>query len=343
MENLKKLWNFIQNSDTFKKLTSFGLALLTIINCVSISAKAKEENDSYIEESYETTDEDLTNTNEEATDTIEENKELISYDKIRINRQDIYGKDDLFSMLSKIVAFSMKINEIYNEHFAPRELTLMEKEKIVRYLFDVEDETKWKELVCVIFVEGGCNNPDESYNVTSTGLLRITTNLWVKSLRTNELYKTFTNGQFTAYKNTACGYYTLFNLSLDDLRKYPAYEGIINCLFSEVPSHDYSEFRSKGSKVGTQLCAGGNKYLHKVSQDDFIPFEDRPQYQKIDEIMHDPSNELFSLLIVVESGKMPILDYYIEQQNALIEAEKEESREAILKKALKNKQIYFKF
>ena len=182
-------------------------------------------------------------------------------------------------------------------------------------MFDLEDEFKWKEVVSIIFGEGGCTNPKESYNVSSTNLNRITSYVWVNWYHTDDLYTQFTNGQFTAYNNPNCGYYDYLNMSLDELRNLAAYEGIINCLYSQVASHNYSEFRSKGSKSGIQLENGGNKYSHKLNASDFIPFIERPQYQKIKEAIEDPNHELFILFNIIREGDMPILDYYKEVKN----------------------------
>ncbi len=191
-----------------------------------------------------------------------------------------------------------------------RELTLIEQETIARYFFDLEDESLWKECVCTVLAEGGSRSFEEGYHITSTVLNRLRSYRWVRS-QTFSLYHQFTSGQFTAYKNSF--YYSFYNMSIENLRELEAYKGICKALSSLVESHNYTQFRSKGSPFGEQFVDGGNKYRDPLTEEDIIPFEERPVYQKIMDVISDPNNELYNLFMIIPEGEMPLLDYSFEQ------------------------------
>lgn len=303
----KKDWKKI-----FKKITSFGISIFTLTNIIACNSSHEQEHeqDKISLASFENID----NLQERE---LARNSLMTSQDhlleKLQIINNDV--ENMVLYASTTVMEAANVLKKASNELIMPRELTLQEKEQIVRYLFDLEDEFKWKEVVSIIFGEGGCTNPKESYNVSSTNLNRITSYVWVNWYHTDDLYTQFTNGQYTAYNNPDCGYYDYLNMSLDDLRNLKAYEGIINCLFSQIASHNYSEFRSKGSKSGIQLESGGNKYSHKLNENDFIPFIERSQYQKIKDAIENPNHELFVLFNLIREGDMPILDYYKEVKN----------------------------
>ncbi len=184
-------------------------------------------------------------------------------------------------------------------------LSLIEMETVARYIFDLTDETKWKECVCTIFAEGGCNNEEETYHVTTAALNETISYRYSK---VTSLYKRLTGGGFTAYKNP--NYNNFFAMDLDSLRALPGYIGIVKCLYSQKLSHNFAQFRSRKSKVGVPFTEKGNRYLDPIT--DYMPIEEREYYPRFLTVISDVNNELYNLFSLIPQDDMECLKYYYE-------------------------------
>ncbi len=192
------------------------------------------------------------------------------------------------------------------EPFVSDALSLVEMEAIARYIFGATDEFTWKECVCTIFCEGGVWSEEEGYNVTSTVLNHMSSGRF-KANSNGNLHYRLTSGGFSAYQGSS-NYFSFLSMDLDSLREYPAYTGIVKCLYSQKLSHNFAQFRAPSVGYGIQFTNGGNRYLDPVT--DYLSIGDRAFYQKFLEIMNNKDSELYQLLEKAPVEDVECLRYF---------------------------------
>ncbi len=190
-------------------------------------------------------------------------------------------------------------------------LSLVEKEIVVRYKFELADDTRWKKVVCTLMGEEGTKY-NHMYEAVSCLLNRY--DCYEKGRKYNNVYDLLiTSGEFTAYGGK--NYQEYYVLSMEKLKTYPSYEAIIDCLFSETPNHNFLQFRDGGrSGQGVKLSEGGDRFFCPVSEGDYKPMEERRYYQKVVEVLSNENHELYDLFLRISEEDMPSIKYYNDQK-----------------------------
>lgn len=197
-------------------------------------------------------------------------------------------------------------------------LSLVEKEIVVRYKFELADDTRWKKVVCTLMGEEGTKY-NHMYEAVSCLLNRY--DCYEKGRKYTNVYDLLiTSGEFTAYGGEH--YQEYYVLSMDKLKTYASYEAIIDCLFSETPNHNFLQFRDGGRPgQGVKLSEGGDRFFCPVAEDDYKPMEERRYYQKVVEVLSNENHELYDLFSRISEEDMPSIKYYNDQNKVEVPEE----------------------
>lgn len=211
----------------------------------------------------------------------------------RIEKYSIQTESDISKNIIEynqmVETLSLEIHDNMQESMKNLEITEVSTEEKIEYILEKYDltEEQFHILLCIILSEAkpydlNTGTEDDymfsyidSYATTNTIDNRTQSITWVDYIdslldegsATNIYYQATASGQFSGYLN---GNYKKF---LDiDITVYPAYQAVIDYLYTGEPMHNYLCFRSwNSSEEGKEhFVEGGNRYFNELTDEDRI-------------------------------------------------------------------------
>ena len=176
-------------------------------------------------------------------------------------------------------SFNILINTLYYKQI--NNIPLDTKLDYINKRWDLNEDQLTVLIKCVI-CEAARFSYIDAYAVTTTLMNRMSSYKWTNGYK--DIYEQLTKRFGVYYRGD---YKCYDDLDLDDLLdKYVGASAVIDCLFSELPIHNATNFWSNGyeNKNRVKFTTKGNNYFNENNQ---LSFEDRIPAEELQQVIFD--------------------------------------------------------
>lgn len=202
---------------------------------------------------------------------------IIEDDESKKTIPALYGLQNVLEIPKQKVDVPKNIEGLVTVSIKGEELTYEDIFEIVKYRYGVNDyELLWVIAVCLL--EAGENMYDGCFDVASVFINRITdiscinfvNGRYAPGTGTNIYAQAVCPAQFTVSKTK------IKQLINDGMTQYKGYYAVLDCLYSGIPSHNYTRFVAPHLKQSymVQLSPRGDYFFSVSKSENKIPLEE---------------------------------------------------------------------
>ena len=256
-------------------------SIISFLNLFNVSSKSKSKINAEIETSQIQSYDDYKLLEEQI---IGEVKELIKKMESK-NKKETHenNKDNIIKNKKPNIFIDEELYreplENTSEPLSEEELKQIENEEKVNIILIKYGITKeqFDVIVACVLMEALDKSYTDAYAVVSTMYNKIITQKYIdycnrfmgEGTGENIYYQCIFPNAYVVYQN---GMYKRV-YQMEGIEKEPGYQAVVDCLYSEMPMHNYVGFQA--GAIGEQFVEGGNIYHIDILEEEVLPLEER--------------------------------------------------------------------